>query len=125
MNPGNGKVITANGKFNNTISTGSKAKKLVGKSSKVFVDASITSSEEAQSRVASLMEKMSYRVGSLEGSCVGIPDLLPGRFIEVNGMGVPVDNDFYLTAVTHDFSSEIGFSTKIEGCAAQVKTSAL
>lgn len=125
MNPGNGKVITANGKFNNTISTGSKAKKLVGKSSKVFVDASITSSEEAQSRVASLMEKMSYRVGSLEGSCVGIPDLLPGRFIEVNGMGVPVDNDFYLTAVMHDFSSEIGFSTKIEGCAAQVKTSAL
>ena len=125
MNPGNGEVITANGKFNNTISTGSKAKKLVGKSSKVFVDASITSSEEAQSRVASLMEKMSYRVGSLEGSCVGIPDLLPGRFIEVAGMGVPVDNDFYLTTVTHDFSSEVGFSTKIEGCAAQVRTSAL
>ena len=125
MNPGSGKVIAANSKFNNTISTGSKAKKLVGKSAKVYVDASITSSEEAQSRVASLMEKMSYRVGSLEGSCVGIPDLLPGRFIEVSGMGVPVDNDFYLTAVKHDFSSELGFETKIEGCAAQVKTSAL
>ena len=125
MNPGDGKVITANSKFNNTISTGSKAKKLVGKSAKVYVDASITSSEEAQSRVASLMEKMSYRVGSLEGSCVGIPDLVPGRFIEVSGMGVPVDNDFYLTTVKHDFSSETGFSTEIEGCAAQVKTSDL
>ena len=125
MNPGDGKVISANSKFNNTISTGSKAKKLVGKSSKVYVDASITSAEEAQSRVASLMEKMSYRVGSLEGSCVGIPDLVPGRFIAVEGLGVPVDNDFYLTTVKHDFSSEMGFSTKIEGCAAQIKTSAL
>ena len=125
MNPGNGKVITANSKFNNTISTGSKAKKLVGKSAKVYVDDSITSSEEAQSRVASLMEKMSYRVGSLEGSCVGIPDLVPGRFIEVTGMGVPVDNDFYLTAVKHDFNSETGFSTEIEGCAAQIKTADL
>ena len=125
MNPGNGKVISANSKFNNTISTGSKAKRLVGKSAKVYVDASITSSEEAQSRVASLMEKMSYRVGSLEGSCVGIPDLVPGRFIEVTGMGVPVDNTFYLTTVKHDFSSEMGFTTQIEGCAAQIKTSDL
>ena len=48
---------TTNSKFNNTISTGSKAKNLVGKSSKVYVDASITSGEEAQARVASLMEK--------------------------------------------------------------------
>ena len=125
MNPGDGKVISANSKFNNTISTGSKAKKLVGKSAKVYVDSSITSSEEAQSRVASLMEKMSYRGGALEGSCVGIPDLVPGRFIEVSGMGVPVDNDFYLTAVKHDFNSETGFRTESEGCAAQIKTSDL
>ena len=125
MNPGNGKVISANSKFNNTISTGSKAKRLVGKSAKVYVDASITSSEEAQSRVASLMEKMSYRVGSLEGSCVGIPDLVPGQFIEVTGMGVPVDNTFYLTTVKHDFNSDMGFGTRIEGCAAQIKTADL
>jgi phage protein D len=55
---------------------------------------------------------------------VGIPDLVPGRFIAVDGLGVPVDNNFYLTTVTHDFSSEEGFTTKIEGCAAQIKTSA-
>lgn len=122
MDPGKGAVISANSKFNNTISTGSKAKKLVGKGAKVYLDASITSQEEAKSRVESLMEKMSYRVGSLEGTCVGIPDLVPGRFIEVAGMGVPVDNKFYLTAVTHDFDTDQGFSTKIEGCAAQIKT---
>lgn len=124
MDPGKGEVITANSSFNNTISTASKAKQLVGKGTKVYLDASITSKEEAEARVASLMEQMSYRLGSLEADCVGIPDLVPGRFIEVTGMGVPVDNQFYLTAVTHDFTSDGGYRTHIEGCAAQIKTSA-
>lgn len=123
MDPGKGEVIAAKSSFNNTISTASKAKQLVGKGTKVYLDASITSKEEAEARVASLMEQMSYRLGSLEADCVGIPDLVPGRFIEVTGMGVPVDNQFYLTAVTHDFTSDGGYRTHIEGCAAQIKTS--
>lgn len=123
MDPGKGEVISAGSSFNNTISTASKAKQLVGKGAKVYLDASITSKEEAEARVASLMEQMSYRLGSLEADCVGIPDLVPGRFIEVTGMGVPVDNQFYLTAVTHDFTSDGGYRTHIEGCAAQIKTS--
>lgn len=123
MDPGKGEVITAKSSFNNTISTASKAKQLIGKGAKVYLDASITSKEEAEARVASLMEQMSYRLGSLEADCVGIPDLVPGRFIEVTGMGVPVDNQFYLTTVTHDFTSDGGYRTHIEGCAAQIKTS--
>lgn len=122
MDPGKGEVISANSKFSNTISTGSKAKSLVGKGAKVYLDASITSKEEAESRVKALMEQMSYRLGSLEADCVGIPDLVPGRFIEVSGMGSPVDNQFYLTSVTHDFTGDNGFRTHIEGCAAKLKT---
>ena len=122
MDPGKGEVISANSKFNNTISTGSKAKNLVGKGAKVYLDASITSKEEAESRVSALMEQMSYRLGSLEADCVGIPDLVPGRFIEISGMGAPVDNQFYLTSVTHDFDSDNGFRTHIEGCAAKLKS---
>lgn len=122
MDPGRGEVISAGSAFNNTISTASKAKQLVGKGAKVYLDASITSKEEAEARVASLMEQMSYRLGSMEAECVGIPDLVPGRFMEVTGMGVPVDNQFYLTSVTHDFTSDGGYCTRIEGCTAQVKT---
>lgn len=123
MDSGKGEVIAAERSFNNTISTASKAKQLVGKGAKVYLDASITSKEEAEARVSSLMEQMSYRLGSLEADCVGIPDLVPGRFMEVTGMGVPVDNQFYLTSVVHDFTSDGGYRTHIEGCAAQIKTS--
>lgn len=122
MDPGSGKVISASGKNNNKISAGSKAKQLVGPGAKVYVDASITSQEEAEARVASLMEQMSYRLGDLEAGCVGIPDLVPGRFMEVIGLGAPADNRFYLTAITHDFSGDGGFRTRIKGCTAQLKT---
>lgn len=122
MDTGKGEVISAKSKLNNTISTASKAKQLMGKGSKVYLDASVTSREEAESRVAALMEQMSYRLGTLEADCVGLPDLTPGRFIEVSGMGSPVDNRFYLTAVVHDFNSDSGFCTHITGCAAQIKT---
>lgn len=122
MDTGKGEVISAQSKFNNTLSTGSKAKQLMGKGSKIYLDSSITSREEAESRVASLMEQMSYRLGSLEADCVGIPDLTPGRFIEVSGLGAPADNQFYLTTVTHDFTGENGYCTRITGCAAQIKT---
>lgn len=125
MDPGKGEAISASSRFNNTISTANKAKQLVGKGTRVYVDASISSKEEAESRVAALMEQMSYRLGSLEARCVGIPDMVPGRFIQVSGMGAPVDNQFYLTTVTHDFSSELGFSTQIQGCAAKIQTSDL
>lgn len=125
MDPGRGEVISASSRFNNTISTANKAKQLVGKGGRVYLDASISSKEEAESRVAALMEQMSYRLGSLEARCVGIPDLVPGRFIKVSGMGAPVDNTFYLTSVTHDFTSEGGYSTQIQGCAAKIQTSDL
>ena len=122
MDPGKGEVISANSKFNNTISTGSKAKQLMGSGTKVYLDASISSKEEAQARVDSLMEKMSYRLGSLEADCVGLPDLVPGRFIKLSGLGTPVDNQFYITTVVHNFSGDTGYSTHIEGCANQMQT---
>lgn len=122
MDPGKGEVISAKKKFNNTISTGSKAKQLMGSGSKVYVDASITSASEAEARVNSLMERMSYRLGSLEADCVGIPDLAPGRFIKISGLGTPADNQFYVTSVIHSFSGDNGFSTHIEGCANQLQT---
>ena len=124
MDPGKGEVISAKSRFNNTISTSNKAKQLMGKGAKVYVDASISSAEDAKARVDSLMEQMSYRLGSLEADCVGIPDIVPGRFIEVKGMGVPVDNKFYVTTVNHDFTGDDGFSTRIRACTDRMQTNA-
>ena len=125
VDPGKGTLIKSQEKVETTLSTSSKAQKLIGKTTKVYVDPTIASKEQADARVASLKETMSYRLGALDADCVGLPDLVPGRCLEVHGMGAPADNVFYITSVEHEFTSEKGFSTKLKGCAAEVKPDGL
>ena len=120
MNPGEGKIVSSSSTFTNTISTGSAAKGLVNKGKMVLIDPTIANETQAAVRVASLMERMSYRLGTLEADCVGIPDLVPGRFIKVSGLGAPADNYFYVTSVEHDFRDDSGYHTHIVACTDKV-----
>ena len=121
MNPGTGKVISSKKKLSNNLSTGSRAKGLVSGSSKVYIDPTVTTQEQADARAAYLAEEVSYRLGSLECTCPGIPDLAPGRFIKIAGLGVPVDNTFYVTSVVHDFRQDSGYQTRLIAKAAEVQ----
>ncbi len=125
MDPGAGKVISAKSSFpsmGSNISTGSQAKKLVKGGTKVYIDPTINNTTQAENRVSSLMEQMSYRLGSVEADCIGAPELVPGRFIKVEGLGTPADNRFYLTEVVHEYTNDRGYRTRITGCANQVQT---
>ena len=108
-------------KLSNNLSTGSRAKGLVSGSSKVYIDPTVTTQEQADARAAYLAEEVSYRLGSLECTCPGIPDLAPGRFIKIAGLGVPVDNTFYVTSVVHDFRQDSGYQTRLIAKAAEVQ----
>ena len=120
MNPGTGKCISSKQEYN-TIIPGETAGKVVGSGARVYVDPSIQSQSDADSRAKYMMERMSYRLGELEALCVGIPELVPGRFINVSGLGKPVDNRFYITKVIHSLDANNGYSTRLEGCASAIK----
>lgn len=123
MDAGQGKIITAKEKYpeaGKNISTGNQAKKLLGDGTKVYIDPTIKSQSEAEARASALKENMSYRLGSLTGSGVGMPDMVPGRFIKLEGLGSPIDNQFYITEVIHDFNDQSGFETRISGCTNQI-----
>ena len=122
---GKAKLIEAQQKMNNKISIGNKAKKFVKKSEKVYLDATITSKEEAENRVNSLVEEISYRFGTLECVCIGLPELLPGKFFELKSMGSPPENKFYLHRVVHRMNQDEGFTTKLYGKAASIENSTL
>ena len=119
------KLIEAKQKINQKISIGNKAKKFIKKSEKVYLDATITSKEEAENRVNSLVEEISYRFGTLECVCIGLPELLPGKFFELKSMGSPPENKFYLHRVVHRLNEDEGFTTKLYGKAASIENSAL
>lgn len=118
MDAGQGKSFYTEKKLPNKISKGSKAKPLLAKSKKVYIDPTVTTKKEAEYRASFLSEDISYRYGTLEADFIGLPELAPGRFIKMKDLGDVASNTFYLTTVRHIMDSERGFITKVTGKAA-------
>ncbi|MBO5092789.1 MAG: hypothetical protein J6C33_00335 [Lachnospiraceae bacterium] len=121
MDVSKAKVITANKKFSNKISGGNKAKPLLKNSRKVYIDSTISSKEEAEDRAESLMETMSYRYGTLECELVGLPELLPGHFISLSGLGDDLENKFYVVRIRHILGKDGQFDTRVTAVSAAIE----
>ena len=120
MDTGKAKVITGKKKFSNKISIGNKAKPYIKKSEKIYIDPTITSQQEADSRAESILEEISYRFGTLECDCIGMPEILPGHFIRLTSIGEPPENEFYVVNVRHTINDHRGFETTITAKAASI-----
>lgn len=120
MDSGKGEAVAVKKKYNGNISRENKAKSLISKTWKIYVDPAVQTKEQAEYRASSLLEEMAYRFGELECSCVGLPELFPGNFIKITGCGTGADNRFYVTQVRHVIDSEKGFRTFLTGKASEL-----
>lgn len=120
---GKASAISSSKSLNNKISQGNMAKPLVKDTTKVYIDPTVSSKKDAQYRAEYLAEDISYRFGTLEAELMGIPELVPGRFIKLKGLGTAVSNTFYLMTVRHIMTGEGEFITKITGKAAKMEDS--
>ena len=120
INAGKGELVKAEKKLSEKISQGNNAKGLVQGSEKVVIDPTVTSKEEAGYRSEYLAEDIAYRLGTLEADLNGIPELIPGRFVTLSGLGKNMKVKFYLTSVTHIMDSDRGYVTHITGKAASI-----
>lgn len=59
------------------------------------------------------MQDRQHRSGMLLGRCTGLPELRPGRFLEVAGLGEQVNGSYYVQTVIHTID-ETGFETYFE-----------
>ncbi len=110
---GNAKLIQQSEKFSNKVSNGNKANNIFKGKEIVYVDPTITSEEEAKNRVSSIMEEMSYRLGTLDATLIGLPEMKPGYFLDLQNFGKGPSNVFYITSVRHVLSIEGGYETLI------------
>ena len=115
MDTGKAMAVNAKKKIKNKISTGSHAKALLKGSAKVYTDSGAVSKEDAGSRAEFLAEQNAFGFGSIACKTVGIPELVPGRYIRIKALGEAVENCFYLQTVRHVFRREEGFLTYLEG----------
>ncbi len=112
--PGKGKLVKYAIKLDGKLSESGKAKGLVGKQNKVYIDPTASTQQEAEYRAKYLKEDMSYRFGTMEVEMVGLPELVPGKFISVDGLGKNVSNKFYLYSVRHSLGDGL-FRTHLTG----------
>lgn len=68
---------------------------------------------QAQYLAQRRMEAVQRRGGGLEGRCLGLPELRPGRFIKTSGMSEQVNGTCYVHTVRHTLD-EAGFDTWFE-----------
>lgn len=116
MDHGKGTLVSAAKSASNDISK--KGKSLVGKTKRIYLEANVISKETAAQRAEHLLEEISYRFGGLECECVGLPQLKPGVFVEIAGLGEQIDNQFYITNVRHVMTDTEGYRTHLTGQAA-------
>ena len=74
----------------------------------------VTTADEAANLAQSRFDAAAFGVVKGTGKCLGIPEIIPGRYIEINGLDDKSDNIYFVTKVTHQYSGEEGYSTSFE-----------
>lgn len=126
MDVAKGEMISSEVKYSTgDLSQGNYAAALLKGSKRVYIDASIRSKDDAESRAKSLYEAMSYRYGSFECQMFGLPEFLPGYFYDFSGISTGADNTFYVNRVTHTIDRDSRYMVKLYGVCSGQKSNAL
>lgn len=120
VNPDKGEVIVAKRKLSNKFSLGSKVKPLLKGTSFVLQDATVNSDEDAAYRLDYLQNNITSRFANLDVEFMGIPEIIPGRFMYTKALTSDINDTFYINKVTHRIQYEIGYTTRIEAFAQSI-----
>jgi len=94
--------------------TGKQLSKLVGdKMIRTIIDNSVASEQEAKARAEAELLRLSMDLVAGEIVTVGLPELVPGKFITVENVSDAYNKDYYITRVTHVFDGE-GYKTRCQ-----------
>ncbi|WP_054741108.1 phage late control D family protein [Cellulosilyticum ruminicola] len=78
-------------------------------------DEEIRKESEAKEISSAILDQNSWEVKSAQGQTIGIPELVPGRKVKIDGLGKGMNQVIYLRSVTHEISKSMGYHTYFEG----------
>lgn len=93
--------------------TGAEKWKALGQSNRDLVINFLKSADECQLVAQNVLDSMSLGFVQGGGRCIGIPELIPGRYLKLAGLDRETNGSYFVTAVTHTFSGE-GYFTEFE-----------
>ena len=74
----------------------------------------VSTPEECQKLAQARFDARAFGFVNGRGRCLGIPDLIPGRYIELDGLDKQSDDIYFITKVSHRYSSDQGYFTSFE-----------
>jgi phage protein D len=113
INPADNQPVVGEAVLTGKFGSGSGASRMLGASQKVLFDYGSESAEQAEKRARVLMQAARGGFGRLMCKCVGIPELVPGRSITIDGISPDADKEHYILSVRHTID-ERGFFTNLE-----------
>lgn len=111
------KVITSTATSSTKVGSGSKKPEsfasTLSSAKSVLIDYEINTVDEAKDRAEAELNyrSMNFVVGS--GKCIGLPEIVPGKYIEIKKLDPGVDNVYYVTKVIHKMN-EGNYYTEFE-----------
>lgn len=110
FDPGSDKTISGKTK---AASTDQMTSALSSPGEWFITDPSCTSASAASDRTAVMARHALDESQKAEIGCIGLPELIPGRFIGIDRVDSIVNKKYYITRVTHRFDYS-GFTTMVE-----------
>ena len=95
---------TVNGKA--SVRTPVLMKKLIGNTPEYYVtDPSMDTVSKAKDKANSIADKLEYKAKTGQGMTIGIPEIVPGRYLSVKSMDKDLcDHKYYLKTVIHEIN---------------------
>lgn len=101
--------VTTGGTGKTAAETFSELKTAVLKQGSEFAMTTDECKKLAQAKLNSI--SMEYVHG--QGQCIGLPELIPGRFLKIKGLGEESSREYFISRVVHSFSAN-GYYTDFE-----------
>ncbi|MDL2232086.1 hypothetical protein LJC63_00710 [Ruminococcaceae bacterium OttesenSCG-928-L11] len=113
INPENDEAISGEATIQGNFSKGSTADRMMGESTKTFFEHDVVTAGEAKERATAIVKQAQSGFGRLLCSCVGLPELVPGRSVKITGLMPEADVTCYILEVRHTLDHR-GFETTFE-----------
>ncbi|NLV16016.1 MAG: hypothetical protein GXY50_02230 [Syntrophomonadaceae bacterium] len=78
-----------------------------------FIDPDADTPEKAKTRAAAIAEREINKAITGTGKLVGLPEVVPGRFLEIESLDSMVNKKYYISEVVHTIDTE-SFTTSFE-----------
>lgn len=82
---------------------------------KIIFDESISDEAMAKAKAKNILLSSKWQCSKIKVRTIGIPDIVPGRMIKIEGLSQNLDKNVYIEQVSHQISTSEGYSTSFTG----------